>query len=127
MIKHLLYMSRFQSQSGTILYKDIDALEIVDFIKGEVETEMKRKSISLILQIPKNSILTLDEDIAKEILRNAIINSIKFSRENTEIIVTYREDNGFQILTIQDQGIGISKEKVQMLQGHVYFSTAGTN
>ena len=120
-------MSRFQSQSGTILYKDIDALEIVDFIKGEVETEMKRKSISLILQIPKNSILTLDEDIAKEILRNAIINSIKFSRENTEIIVTYREDNGFQILTIQDQGIGISKEKVQMLQGHVYFSTAGTN
>jgi signal transduction histidine kinase len=126
MVKHLLCMSRFQYKTIQIFYKDLELSELFQSVKEQLKNELDRKEIRLTFQIEKEVILTADESILKEILRNIILNSIKFSKEKSEINIFYKEEDDFQIINIQDKGIGITKEILEKLQDHRHITTLGT-
>ena len=55
----------------------------------------------------------IDTFLLKNILNNLISNASKYSEKN--ITIKTREDEGFLIVTVKDQGIGISREDQQSL------------
>jgi signal transduction histidine kinase len=126
MVKHLLCMSRFQYKTIQIFYKDLELSESIQSVKEQLKNELDRKEIQLILHLEKEVILTGDEDILKEILRNIILNSIKFCKEKSQIQIFYSEEEDFQIIKIQDKGIGITKEILEKLQNRIHITTLGT-
>lgn len=63
-------------------------------------------------------ILYADKKLFKNILINLVSNAIKFSGENAEIGVGTSVNGGLAVITISDQGIGISKED----QKHLFSS-----
>ena len=84
-VKHLLNLSRFNSGTLIIEYCDFAINEIINDLIDDFQMELDRKKINLENLIPPDTIFTADEKILQEILRNLILNAIKFSNEHGTI------------------------------------------
>lgn len=74
----------------------------------------KEKHISLIYQNKIYTEVLLDYTTIKTVINNLISNAIKYSEDGIITINTKLED-GFFILKVQDEGMGISKEDIPFL------------
>ena len=81
-VRHLLNLSRFNSGILTIEYSDFEIQSTLRDLTDDFQMELERKNILFENLIPKEIILTADEKIIQEILRNLILNAIKFNKEN---------------------------------------------
>lgn len=124
-VKHLLSLSRFQTQNLKVVYEDVDVGVLIQHLGDELHSEIIRKNISFENKILEDSILTVDKQIIIEISRNLILNAIKFCKEGDHIKIEYREEDSYQIVSFEDSGIGISnKVKNEIFKSEV--STIGT-
>jgi signal transduction histidine kinase len=55
--------------------------------------------------------VTIDTDKIERVLANLVTNAVKFSKENSEIIIRTVKEPNFALVTVTDHGIGIPKEK----------------
>lgn len=105
------------SQTGQLKYNPvrINGPEVVDDIVLQLATALKANN----LEIEKhyNQVLTIDADTdyLKIILRNLISNAIKFSDMGKTITLIIEEKGDAQIISVQDQGIGIKAEDIEKL------------
>jgi len=124
-VKHLLNLSRFNSGVLNIEYSDFDIHSIAVDLFDDFQMELERKNVNFQNLIPEDTILTADEKIVQEILRNLILNAIKFNKENGSILLEYKEISNFQVIIVSDTGVGMSdfvKQKLFVSE----VSTTGT-
>lgn len=88
--------------------------ELVENIVRSIEDYTKQKNIKLIFEKDMDEkIISCDPDKIERILLNLLSNAIKFSKKGGKIIVKMKElEDSVQII-VQDNGIGIPKEKQQ--------------
>jgi len=72
-------------------------------------------------------VLYADKKLLKNILINLLSNAIKFSGENAEIDLVASSQNNHAVITITDQGIGISEEDQQHLFSSFYRGSNANN
>ncbi len=85
------------------------------------------KNIQLINGIPKNLIVSADENMLSFILRNLVTNAIKFNNKNGQCKVGANADDASVLITISDNGIGISNENIaNLFRIETSFTTRGT-
>lgn len=86
------------------------------------------KHIQLIDNISENFDILVDKQMIDVILRNLISNAIKFSYENSKIIVDVKKNLTSVTLSIQDFGVGIPKHRLESLfKVDKNTTTIGTN
>jgi signal transduction histidine kinase len=127
MVRHLLCLSRFQYRNLQLSYSDIDIIEIIAIIENDLSSELRRKNIELNYNRTTSHIFTLDKEIVIEIIRNIILNSIKFTNQNSEISIHIQENDDFQNIYIRDYGIGFSEAQLEKLKNKSHFTSKGTN
>src|SRR5690606_30786866 len=81
--------------------------------------------IALVLQGFENSSVVADKNMLELIIRNLITNAIKFSRQNTKVLVTCEVQERDVKLSVQDFGTGISEENLKKLKQGISFTTRG--
>jgi signal transduction histidine kinase len=115
LLENLLLWAR--SQTGTISYKPepidlkIQARESIEL----VTVQAARKNISIISDFAHGGVISGDVNMMNTILRNLLTNALKFTPGNGEIRVGIYHDNGKCILSIRDNGIGITADKLEHL------------
>ena len=68
-----------------------------------------------------------DIDMVKTVIRNLVSNAIKFSNENSEVLVKIEEKDGMAVVSVRDQGCGIDEDSQRkLLHTDTHFSTFGT-
>jgi signal transduction histidine kinase len=68
-----------------------------------------------------------DENMTKIVLRNFIVNAIKFSPTGAQIlVVAYETESNHVHFVVKDSGTGIKPEDLPKLFGHEPFTTKGT-
>lgn len=93
-----------------------------------LELTAKNKDITLINNVDDNIFVNADKNMLYLILRNLIINSIKFSyKDNTVEVNAIEKDNNIQVMVV-DNGIGI-EEKVldDLFKIDVHYTMKGTD
>lgn len=79
-------------------------------------TLSKRKNISITLKAPKKEyFVTADENKIEQVFVNLISNAVKFSHPQNTIEVMLCSKKGMVVVTVKDNGIGISKENMEKL------------
>jgi ligand-binding sensor domain-containing protein/signal transduction histidine kinase len=127
MLENLLSWAR--AQQGRIDFKPqrADLRLQIDRSIDMLISISKRKSINLYSDIPDKIYAFFDKNMLTIILRNLIMNALKFSEKNGEIKVSAQIQDNFIEIGVKDSGIGISEEeKVKILNNTGFYSTAGT-
>lgn len=122
-----------QVQTGDLKFnpKNVELAPLIDRVLALYEGAASSKEISLKLKPIANDLsLFTDEDALHTILRNVVNNAIKFSKANTEVNLSVKENvNGMVVFSIQDQGIGMSQETIAQLfkvgKKHIKEGTSG--
>lgn len=115
LLENLLNWSRVQRDS--IEYSPRQIL-IYDVIESNIKlhkSKLIEKSIKLINNVDKDISINADKIMTCTIFRNLISNSIKFSYEDSEVIISSKIDAKRVKISVQDSGIGIEEEKLEQL------------
>lgn len=86
---------------------DLGAL-VVSFVKGYEQIALG-KGIGLVFNGPGNLSVTADRHYLGRVLDNLLSNAIKFSPSGKEVAVMLEEREGNVVLTVKDEGPGISE------------------
>ena len=92
------------------------------------ELPARMKNVELVNNVRESDFIFADKNLINTCLRNLINNAIKFTKEGGKVAVTYTTDSNYDIISISDNGIGMSKEKVEELfsDTDIITSTKGT-
>ena len=118
-INDILELSRLDQTKVSLDYQELDVKAVVKESMDLFEPLAKEKHLSLIYHNQIKETLILDYSTVKTILSNFISNAIKYSNEGIITIKTKKEDDTF-ILSVQDEGIGIPKNKLNYIYDRFY-------
>lgn len=110
-------------------FKPLNELSIksaVDYILKSYESKAKHKNISFKTSLSDSSIHGDLHLFSYSVLGNIISNSIKFSNKDSEILISSKEIGDDVQIIIRDQGIGIPKQRLEMLLHKKSVTTKGT-
>jgi signal transduction histidine kinase len=82
----------------------------------------QQKSVKLTIDDswPKQLMITCDADRMKRALHNMVSNAIKYTRDKTEVVISYKHTEKQHQMSISDHGIGIPKQEQQRVFGGFY-------
>jgi len=128
LLENLLEWSR--SQTGKINWQPEEVFvsslisETIDILSKAAEN----KNLAVISTVPDSLRAFADENMVKTVLRNLISNAIKYSYENSEILIGYKSGVDEIELFVKDHGTGIGKnDKSKLFKIDSSFSTKGTS
>ena len=85
------------------------------------------KQIEIRQEIPTHLMVYTDYNMLSFILRNLLINALKFTPRAGKICISASEEDGLVFIHVKDNGIGINEENInQLLDSKIHFSTRGT-
>ncbi|WP_129715354.1 tetratricopeptide repeat-containing sensor histidine kinase [Pedobacter sp. SYP-B3415] len=85
------------------------------------------KNISLVNDVPAKAEIYTDREKLNFIVRNIISNALKFTRQGGTISVAWAQHQGRNVLSIKDNGVGMSAEAIESLFSDKRYSTPGTD
>jgi len=127
LLEDLLTWSRIQTKR--IDYK-LETIKVVNEIYSVIYVLMpnaEAKNVELVCNIADDYEVNCDRGMLKLIFRNLIANAIKFSYNGGKVIINARTNNKGAVLSVSDNGMGISEEDISKLfRTDVHFTMKGT-
>jgi len=88
----------------------------------------ENKNISFINEIEEGFLVSADTNIISSLLHNLFSNAVKFSNRGGVIKIRAKHDNGFTLVSVSDNGVGISPEDQKLLFNlEMPYSRSGTD
>ncbi len=108
LMDELLNLSKVDVSSSLakVLYS---TQEITNEVMNEVDHLLNMNNKKIVVEIIAQKVFAHSESL-KQILRNLLVNAIKYSGEASEINISWSENPLHTILKVKDNGPGISKE-----------------
>jgi signal transduction histidine kinase len=115
LLRNLLDWSRSQQDLIKIYPAEISVPSLVDECVSQVRQEIRQKGIVLKLDADDNHNLFNDKNVVNAVVRNVLVNAVKYSYEGGLIEIKYKKTEGITEISIKDHGMGMDKEKLAML------------
>ncbi|HEY3404827.1 MAG TPA: two-component regulator propeller domain-containing protein [Ohtaekwangia sp.] len=123
-IKSLTQFSR--NMGHKIMHQEFKFGELVDEVLDELKYPFHAEEISIIKKFGNDDILKSDYLRVKIILTNLISNSFKYRNEqgnHSYVEIGFSQTNGYAIIEVKDNGIGISRENQDKVFNMFYRAT----
>ncbi len=114
-IENLMHWTRLQTNKLQYLPKAVD---IVPIIRDEIklyQISASQKSIKWQQELPPFCIVHVDRQMISIVIRNLINNAVKFTNEGGNLRVSCRIESNEAIVSISDNGIGMTEEQIDAL------------
>ncbi|GCC53445.1 hypothetical protein SanaruYs_36890 [Chryseotalea sanaruensis] len=111
LMENLLYWTRSQMTGFSVKPTTIHLHEIVNDCILLLESVAEKKRIKTLNDISTDHLIRSDLDMVRLVIRNLLMNAIKFSFDEAKVIVKSKLENNEIIISIIDSGIGMSKDE----------------
>jgi len=126
-LNNLLLWSNTQRKKLVPVLKTINLYQLVENSILPIRTLCKQKGIGFINNIADNIDICADSSMMESVIKNLVINSIKFTKEEGNISASATVSGNKIIIAIQDNGIGMKPEVLERLFiSGSEFTTSGT-
>ncbi len=126
MMENILDWSSFELKNKAVRVKEIRLKDLFEDTLEILKVIAKQKSISLAVHYRKNPTVKIETDRLLLILRNLVQNAIKFTATGGQVSIDITGQKALIIISIQDNGIGISQERLRKIFEQDIKSTYGT-
>ena len=114
-VNNILDFSKIESGMMNLNKREILLENFINDTTLLVENEALKKNIEIIKKDFFDIALTADEQLLKQVVLNILSNAIKFSNQNSAIYISYKKDEENHIISICDEGVGLSQEQLEKL------------
>ncbi len=120
LVNDLLQLSKMDHKESGMNVVQIDIIQLVNHILDRFEMN-KLEHIGIRRKIPREEILVwIDPDKITQVIDNIMSNAIKYSPEGGKITLQMAKERNRIKISIQDQGLGIAREKVDKIFDRFY-------
>jgi signal transduction histidine kinase len=119
MLNNLLAWAGAQFSGIQASIEEVNATTVVKDLVAVYAFQSGEKNIKLLHQTQRDFFLRADLSQFKIIVQNLLSNAIKFTREGGEVKVYYSETNFMTSVHIRDNGVGMTKERLEAIQSKV--------
>ena len=121
-IMDLDMISRFESDRINMDFRENNIVEICEEIIESLE--LKAKEFSTVLRLAKNYdnpiLVNCDKDKIGQVIQNLLINAIKYSEKNSEVIIRFTDVESNLLIEVEDNGLGINESHINRLFERFY-------
>ena len=116
LIQDLFQFSKIESSDFILKFKNTDICEFLRELIACYIPQLEDKSFIYDFDIPEKSIyLKIDTKQLDRAFSNLILNCIKYNPSGTEFYIDLIEEDNYIVITLKDNGIGISKENLDTI------------
>ncbi len=115
LLRNLLEWSRSQAGRMQVLTEALSPYEAAESVLQVSSTALKHKEITAVNNISKEHLVIGDRNLLRTVIRNLILNAMKFSERGGEIRLESKEAGGCIEISVCDDGCGISEETLPFL------------
>ncbi len=121
LVSSLLSVTRAEQGMSRFTLEEANLGELVE---GVCEKFKTTKNIKLITDIDNNIVINLNNTLIVQLVENLLSNADKYGRENGVINVKLYTEKDKTVLSVKDNGIGISKEDLPKIWKRFYRADA---
>jgi len=126
-ISSILSLSRVESEAVKLHLQSRDVNAVLQEVVDKLVPLAKDKEIQLITEFEPLFSIKIDVDLIKQVFTNIIENAIKYSSQNSKVMISTEEVEGQIIIQVADQGIGIGAAELPNVFMKFYRSTDAKN
>jgi signal transduction histidine kinase len=127
MLDNTLLWAREQIHSLKVNKVPFDLHAVAEEVIALYHQTIDDKDIRVSNYIPPSTEVITDKEIIHITLRNLLSNAIKFTPAGREVELNAEQSNGTLLITVKDEGTGISNEILEKINKKEFISTRGTN
>lgn len=118
LIKKIITITSIITSKEEMALKVQSLVRITEKTISEFKNTAKKKSIKILFKATENiPPVLIDQDMIKKVVHALLENALEFSRPKSTVKVEVKKDKNRIIVSVKDQGIGISeKEKNRLFQ-----------
>ncbi|MBE6380118.1 MAG: HAMP domain-containing histidine kinase [Lentisphaerae bacterium] len=121
LINTMLDITRTESGTGQLHWEEFDLAKVLDQAIELFGMLAEQKNLSLSCRLPEMPvILQGDRMRLQQLIANLLDNAIKFTPENGRVDVSLQLESSNAILTVRDNGCGMSKEELEQVFKRFY-------
>lgn len=118
-INDILVLARSEVDRELLL-SEIPLRSLIDDVVKVLEKQAMAKDITVHVLGEENLIFETDRELLMQVLLNLLSNAIRYSLEGGEIWLSFEASEKSIIIKVKDQGIGIAKEKQDLIFDRFY-------
>lgn len=111
-INAILNYGRIESEGVHLNLQSKDLNAILEEVIRKNEFLAKVKRIQILPELEPLFPIDVDPDLIRQVFSNLVENAIKYSPEDTKILISSEENNGKVIVQVADQGAGIPADEL---------------
>lgn len=115
LLDNLLQWSVLQMKDTKPIPTHIEVYDLVEELRDFYKDIANNQAIVIENKTSPNAVAFCDENMLRFVLRNLLANALKFSPYGKKILITTEESDKQLILSVQDEGIGMSAETLANL------------
>ena len=109
-INAILNYARIENQGVQLHLQSRDINQVLEEVVHKHEFLAKLKHIQFVLELETLFPIQVDPELIRQVFSNLVENAIKYSPENSKVLITSEEVDGFVRVQVADQGKGIPEE-----------------
>ncbi|MFZ5640481.1 MAG: ATP-binding protein [Bacillota bacterium] len=121
LVNELLDLSRVEEGIVRLKLKEVDLAGVIDNVLKKYRPVLEERSIRVIKKLPPSlPELKGDGDRIQQVLNNLLDNAIRYSENDTEIVIAVEDSAGNVKITVEDHGKGIPEEELPYVWDRFY-------
>ncbi|MDD3746966.1 MAG: HAMP domain-containing sensor histidine kinase, partial [Anaerostipes sp.] len=120
LISQLLMIARSENGTLKLSYEEIELHMLIEMVSEELEEKATKRGIEITIDGAKEIYISGDQSLLMRVFLNLIDNGITYGTDNGWIHIHLEKQEHNAVISIEDNGIGISKTNLEKIWNRLY-------